>query len=87
MTPAQSETLFLDQALLDIGNARQQAARGTYDPGYLSYTLGKLQIMELRERWLAQDSDRTLKQFHDALLRYGGAPPALIERYMLQPGN
>ncbi|MFK7913583.1 MAG: DUF885 family protein [Pseudomonadales bacterium] len=85
MTPAQSEAMFLEQGLLDVGNARQQAARGTYDPGYLSYTLGKLQIMELRDRWLAQDSERTLKAFHDALLSYGGAPLALVERYMLQP--
>lgn len=85
MTPAQSEALFLEQGLLDVGNARQQAARGTYDPGYLSYTLGKLQIMDLRDRWLAQDRNRTLKEFHDALLSYGGAPLALVERYMLQP--
>ena len=85
MTPGQSEALFLDKGLLDIGSARQQAARGTYDPGYLSYTLGKLQILSLRERWLTQDSNRTLKQFHDTLLSYGGAPLALVERYMLQP--
>lgn len=83
MTLAQSRQMFLDRALLDIGNARQQAARGAYDPGYLSYTLGKLQIMDLRERWLAVDASRSLKQFHDALLSYGGAPLALVEKYML----
>jgi len=40
MTVAESEKLFLDGALLDQGNARQQALRGTYDPAYLNYTLG-----------------------------------------------
>ncbi|MGI9324297.1 MAG: DUF885 domain-containing protein [Pseudomonadales bacterium] len=83
MTLAQSQAMFLEQGMLDLGNARQQAARGTYDPSYLSYTLGKLQIMDLREAWLAEDDERTLKQFHDTLLSYGGAPITLVRRYML----
>ena len=37
----------------DEGNARQQAARGTYDPAYLNYTMGKLMIRRLREDWTA----------------------------------
>ncbi len=83
MTVAQSQAMFLEQGMLDLGNARQQAARGTYDPNYLSYTLGKLQIMGLRDAWLAADDQRTLKQFHDRLLSYGGAPLTLVRRYML----
>jgi uncharacterized protein (DUF885 family) len=87
MTQAASEARFLSEALLDPGNARQQAARGTYDPSYLSYTLGKLQILALRQDWLAQDRARSLKDFHDELLSYGGAPINLIRRYMLdEPG-
>ncbi|HVY82244.1 MAG TPA: DUF885 domain-containing protein, partial [Steroidobacteraceae bacterium] len=42
MTVAQSEKMFRESAFTDVGTARQQAARGTYDPAYLNYTLGKL---------------------------------------------
>ena len=42
MTVEESEKLFLEKAFQDPGSARQQAARGTFDPAYLNYTLGKL---------------------------------------------
>ncbi len=54
MTVAQSEKMFKEQAYQDPGNARQQAARGTYDPAYLNYTLGKLVIRKLRTDWVAK---------------------------------
>ncbi len=54
MTVAQSEKMFREQAFQDPGNARQQAARGTYDPAYLNYTLGKLMIRKLRADWIAK---------------------------------
>jgi uncharacterized protein (DUF885 family) len=54
MTVAQSEKMFKEQAFQDPGNARQQAARGTYDPAYLNYTLGKLMIKKLRADWIAK---------------------------------
>jgi Bacterial protein of unknown function (DUF885) len=46
--------MFREQAFQDPGNARQQAARGTYDPAYLNYTLGKLMIRKLRADWVAK---------------------------------
>src|SRR5262249_21758709 len=46
MTPDQAEQLFEQQAFADPGNARQQATRGTIDPMYLGYTLGKLIIQK-----------------------------------------
>jgi uncharacterized protein (DUF885 family) len=81
MTVAQSEKLFLD-ALADPGNARQQALRGTYDPAYLNYTLGKLMIMKLRDDWMAAHPKATLREFHDAFLSYSGPVP-LVRRLML----
>jgi uncharacterized protein (DUF885 family) len=54
MTVAQSEKMFKEQAFQDPGNARQQAARGSYDPAYLNYTLGKLMIRKLRADWIAK---------------------------------
>lgn len=86
MTQAESEQMFLERALLDPGNARQQAARGTRDPSYLSYTLGKLQILALRDDWQAANPGAPLKAFHDELLSYGGAPLSLVRRYMLGDG-
>ncbi len=91
MTVAQSEKIFLEQAYADPGNARQQAARGTYDPAYLNYTLGKLMIRKLRADWVAQktsgdakaDPIKEWKAFHDAFLAYGGPPIPLVRKAMI----
>ena len=67
--------------------ACQQAARGTYDPGYLNYTLGKLMIRRLREDYCADRGGRACwKDFHNRLLAMGG--PALpLLRARLLPGD
>jgi hypothetical protein len=84
MTVAQSEQMFKDKAFQDPGNARQQAARGTYDPAYLNYTLGKLMIMQLREDWTKTHGGRAgWKAFHDQFLSYGGPPIPLVRAQML----
>ncbi len=76
MTLEESEKMFREKALADAGNARQQAVRGTYDPGYLAYTLGKLMIRKLRADWLAANPGATPQQFHDRFLSYRLAPGA-----------
>ena len=83
MTVEQSEKMFIEYAYQDPGNARQQAARGTFDPGYLNYTLGKLMILQLREDWLAAHPDADMKAFHNQFLSYGGPPIPLIRKEML----
>jgi uncharacterized protein (DUF885 family) len=93
MTVEQSEKMFREQAFQDPGNARQQAARGTYDPAYLNYTLGKLMIRKLRTDWIAKHSaagaaapadDQALwHDFHDQFLSYGGPPIPLLRKEML----
>jgi hypothetical protein len=83
MTLEESEKMFREQAFADAGNARQQALRGTYDPGYLAYTLGKLMIRKLRSDWMAANPDATLQQFHDRFLSYGAPPVPLVRREML----
>jgi uncharacterized protein (DUF885 family) len=84
MTMAQSEQMFRDKAFQDPGNARQQAARGTYDPAYLNYTMGKLMIMQLRQDWIAaHPGPNALKAFHDQFLSYGGPPIPLVRQQML----
>jgi hypothetical protein len=82
MSVAESEKLFLD-TFADPGNARQQALRGTYDPAYLNYTLGKLMILKLRSDWMAAHGGKgTLRVFHDAFLSYSGPVP-LVRKLML----
>jgi hypothetical protein len=84
MTVAESERMFREKGLQDPGNARQQAVRGTYDPAYLNYTLGKLMIMKLREDWTATHGGRAgWKAFHDGFLSYGGPPIPLVRAQML----
>jgi len=92
MTVAQSEKMFREQAFQDPGNARQQAARGTYDPAYLNYTLGKLMIRKLRTDWVAKhaaagaasaDDQALWHDFHDQFLSYGGPPIPLLRKEML----
>jgi hypothetical protein len=83
MSLEDSEQAFREQAFADAGNARQQALRGTYDPGYLAYTLGKLMIRKLRTDWLAANPGATLQQFHDQFLSHGVPPIPLVRREML----
>ncbi|MDE0128197.1 MAG: DUF885 domain-containing protein [Gammaproteobacteria bacterium] len=79
-----SQRMFAELAYLDPGNAQQQALRGTYDPDYFVYTLGKLIIVKMREDWIADRGGRAAwKDFHEQLLSLGNAPlPALREAMM-----
>jgi uncharacterized protein (DUF885 family) len=84
MTQEQSRTMFREQCFQDEGNARQQAARGTYDPAYLNYTMGKLMIRRLRDDWTAtRGGRRAWKAFHDRFLSYGGPPVPLVRAQMM----
>jgi len=84
MSVADSERMFLDQAFADAGTARQQAARGTYDPAYLNYTMGKLMIRKLRADWTATRGGQAVwRKFHDEFLKYGGPPIPMVRRQMI----
>jgi hypothetical protein len=85
MTVAESEQMFREDAYADAATARQQAARGTYDPAYLNYTLGKLLIMQLRDEWTAPRGGRSAwRAFHDQFLSYGGPPIPIVRDAMLR---
>jgi uncharacterized protein (DUF885 family) len=84
MTVEQSRDMFKRECYQDEGNARQQSARGTYDPAYLNYTMGKLMIRRLRDDWTAQRGGRSgWKAFHDQFLSYGGPPIPLVRAQMM----
>ena len=60
-------------AFLEEGSARREAERGTFDPGYGSYALGKLMLMKLRRDVKERQGQRfSLKAFHDNVLGLGG---------------
>ncbi|WP_374139793.1 DUF885 domain-containing protein [Sphingomonas sp. 32-62-10] len=85
MTQEQSRELFIKECHQDEGTARQQSARGTYDPAYLNYTLGKLMIRKLRADWTAsRGGTKAWKGFHDAFLSYGGPPVPLVRQAMMK---
>ena len=57
----------------------------TFDPGYFAYTLGKLQILELRAEAKKRLGARfDLRAFHDALLSHGAPPVALVRERVLE---
>jgi uncharacterized protein (DUF885 family) len=83
-TVEESEKFFMEEAFQSEGTAIQQAARGTYDPAYLNYTMGKLMIKRLRDDWTATRGGRTAwREFHDEFLSYGGPPIPLVRQQMM----
>ncbi len=84
MSVAESQKMFAKKAFQDFGNASQQANRGTFDPGYLNYTLGKLMINKLREDWTrGRGGEEAWGKFHDQFLSYGAPPVPLVRELML----
>lgn len=84
MTVEESQAMFEEKAFQDFGNASQQAFRGTYDPGYLNYTLGKLMINKLRNDWTSGRGGREAwGRFHDQFLSFGSPPIPLVRQQML----
>ena len=79
-----SKQFFMEEAYQSEGTAIQQAARGTYDPAYLNYTMGKLMIKRLRDDWTATRGGRSAwREFHDTFLSYGGPPIPLVRQQMM----
>ncbi|HEX5413807.1 MAG TPA: DUF885 domain-containing protein [Terriglobia bacterium] len=88
MTVQQASNLFQQDAYMAPANAEREALRGTFDPTYLAYTLGKLEIMKLREDYHNRVGDKfNLKAFHDQFLSYGIMPVKMIREQMLQDGT
>jgi hypothetical protein len=80
--PVQEATqLFIDRIGLDELPARREAMRGTFDPLYLVYTLGKLEILRWRDEWLATNRG-DLRTFHQVLLSAGSPPLAALGRWL-----
>ena len=88
MTVDEATRFFMENAYMGEHPSRREALRGTFDPGYLNYTLGKLMILKLREDYRREQADQpggySLKGFHDRLLSFGAPPLPLLRPAMLQ---
>jgi uncharacterized protein (DUF885 family) len=85
MTVDEATKFFVDNCYYEEKPARQEAIRGTFDPEYLYYTLGKLEILKLREDYRKQTGKNfSLEKFHDEMLRHGAPPIRLLREVMLK---
>jgi uncharacterized protein (DUF885 family) len=81
----QGVRFFRDEAFLEEASARREAERGTFDPGYGAYALGKLMILKLREDLQREQAGKySGKAFHDGILANGGLPLPLQRLALLQ---
>src|SRR5436309_1723511 len=85
MSLDEATKFFHDNCYYEEKPARQEAMRGTFDPGYLNYTLGKLEILKFPDEYKAQHGDDfSLQKFHNELLNHGMPPIRLLREIMLK---
>ncbi len=78
-TIAQATELFQREAHFEALPAEREAIRGTFNPEYFCYTLGKLAILEARRKHLPGRFHGSLKGFHDTLLGFGCPPIGMLD--------
>ena len=83
----QGVRFFRDEAYLEEDSARQEAERGTFDPAYVLYALGKQMVLKLRADVAAADGNAfSLQRFHDTLLGQGSMPLWMHRALMVGEG-
>jgi len=84
MSVEQGVRFFREEAFMEESSARREAERGTFDPTYLVYSIGKLMLLKLRQDLKQkQGKSFSLRAFHDTLLANGTAPFWLHRQLML----
>jgi uncharacterized protein (DUF885 family) len=84
MTVEQAKKFFVEEGYQTAPIAEVESKRGTSDPTYLVYTLGKLQILKLREDYKKKMGDKfTLEDFHNKFMAQGCMPLKIIRKAML----
>jgi uncharacterized protein (DUF885 family) len=84
MTIEQAEVFFQKEGFQSKENAEVETKRGAGDPTYLYYTLGKLEIMKLREDMKKKEGAAfSLEKFHDDFLKQGFPPIKIVREAML----
>ncbi len=84
MTYEQGIDFFVKEGYQTRANAERETKRGTSDPTYLYYTLGKLQILKLRQDYKQMKGSKySLEEFHNHFLAQGYPPVKLVRRALL----
>jgi len=84
MTTAEAEDFFAKEGYQTHSIGSRETKRGTADPTYLVYTLGKLQIMKLREDYKQKMGDKfSLQDFHDKFMKHGFVPIKYVRKDMM----
>lgn len=84
----QGVRFFRDEAYLEESSARKEAERGTFDPSYVTYALGRLMMLKLREDVKAREGEGfSLRNFHDRVLGNGLAPFSFHRQVLLGDAN
>jgi uncharacterized protein (DUF885 family) len=84
MTYKQGIDFFVNEGYQSRTNGERETKRGTSNPTYLYYTLGKLEIMKLREDYKKmRGSSFTLQEFHDRFMREGTPPIKIVRKALL----
>jgi len=79
MSLEQATELFQREGHFERLPAEREAIRGTFNPEYFCYTLGKLAILNARGRFLTPRFGGDLAAFHDRLLAFGCPPIGLLD--------
>jgi len=79
MTLEAATELFQREAHMERLPAEREAIRGTFNPEYFCYTLGKMAILNARSKLLALQFGGSLRSFHDTLLGLGAPPIGLLD--------
>ena len=84
MTMAQGIDYFVKEGYTSRANGERETKRGTSDPTYLYYTLGKLEILKLREDYKKmKGASFSLQEFHDRFMKEGFPPIKIVRRALL----
>jgi uncharacterized protein (DUF885 family) len=85
MSVADGAKFFHENCYYEEKPSMAEAMRGTFDPGYLNYTLGKLEILKLRADYKAQEgANFSLEKFHNEMLDHGAPPIRLLREILLK---
>ena len=86
MTMAQAQEFFVKEGRQQRVVGEMETKRGTGDPTYLMYTLGKLEILKLREDYRRKmGGNFSLQDFHDRFIKAGSPPVKIVRRELIGP--
>jgi uncharacterized protein (DUF885 family) len=84
MTMEQARAFFVKEGHQVPVVGEMETKRGTGDPTYLMYTLGKLEILKLRADYKRKlGAQFSLQDFHDRFIKAGSPPVKLVRRELM----